>query len=72
MCKYCDPKPGQSQAAVYESQEMVVQIDKSTPISRRRNSATFTIATFVGNHYKTFQADIRFCPMCGKKLIVKR
>lgn len=76
MCEFCENReiPDEhgsiAQRAVYENDNIVVQVEVDTPIGRRRNEGgTMTIYT-----PEVFRGDIltyvpiKYCPMCGRKL----
>ena len=76
MCEFCenreipDEHGSLAQKAIYEKDNIVVQVDVDTPIGRRRGEGgTMTIYTpeiFRGPVVNI--VPIQYCPMCGRKL----
>lgn len=76
MCEFCenreipDEHGSMAQRAVYENDNIVIQVEVDTPIGRRRNSGglmtIYTPEIFRGSTLT--YVPIKYCPMCGRKL----
>ena len=64
-CDYCTPAPGHDQLALVDDPLVLIQIEKETPIQKRKKMYRHLQ---ISAWNEDFQCEIKYCPMCGRKL----